>query len=112
MTLSDRIRRRLSEEMTARHISQRGLADRLTLLTRWKWNQPKVGKILNGSIELKADDLEVMAQAIGISLVEVVRDQGKEFFAELTPTEVRILNRLRQRGPEYINAVLTLLLLK
>ncbi len=109
MTTSERIRLRLREEMQARHISQRGLADRLTRATRANWRQAKVGKILGGQIELKVDDLDAIATCVGISLVEAVRDRGLEFFAEMTPTEVRILERMRQHGPAYVAALMTLL---
>lgn len=83
--------------MHSRGISQRELADVLTRETREQWTQSRVGKVLTGRVELQLNVLAVMAEAVGISLTEVVRDRGLEFYAELTPTEVRLLDWLRKR---------------
>lgn len=95
MTVSDRIRARLRDALADRKLSQRAISDRLQKFTGETWSQPRVGKILNGRVELKIEDLALLAGLAGISLVELVREQGREFVADLTPTELRIVNALR-----------------
>lgn len=100
---------RIREEMEERGISQRDLADMLNRRDRQiVWTQSKVGKVLAGRVKARVDDVELMADVIGLRLSEVVRDRGLEFYAEMTPTEVRILERLRQR-PQMLDAVRILL---
>ena len=94
-----RIRQRLKEEIKARGITQTDLGDALSKLTREFWSQSKVGKVLNGHVGLQLDDLAAICEVIGISLAEAVRDRGLEFYAELTPSEVRIIEELRKDPP-------------
>lgn len=105
MTPAERAVLRIREEMTARNISQRDLADRLNC------SQGRIAKMLNGHVELRLNDAEELAQAVGLTLVEVIRDRGLEFYAEMTPTEVRMLERLRQR-PSAMQGVLYILELR
>lgn len=105
MNVSERAMMRIREEMTERKLSQRDLAQLL------RCSQGRVAKMLNGGVHLRLSDLAILAEAVGIPLVEAVRDRGLEFFAELTPTEVRILERLRRR-PEVIPALGVILGLK
>lgn len=109
MTTSDRVRKRLRDEIEARGISQRAIADKLTGLTGEIWTQSKVGKVLTGYVELKIDDADHIANASGITLTEAVRDRGLEFYAELTPSEMRVIELLRRRGPLFLTALLTIL---
>lgn len=102
MTASARALLRIREEMQERHVSQRDLADLM------KCSQGRIAKILGGGVNLRLDDLEVLALAVGVSLVEAVRDRGMEFHAEMTPTELRLLERIRQR-PEAQSALMILL---
>lgn len=106
--MSARARRRIRDELDARGISQRDLADLLTRATNENWRQARIGKVLTGAVELKVDDAAVIASVIGLTLTEVVRDRGLEFYAEMTPTELRILERIRQR-PHILSALLVLL---
>jgi transcriptional regulator with XRE-family HTH domain len=76
--------------MARKHLSQRDLAGILD------WSQSRISKNLNARIELGLDDLGAMCFGVGISLTEAVRDHGLEFCAEMTPTELRILERIRQ----------------
>lgn len=108
MTAADRTRRRLKEELDARGISQRDLADILSRRDTEIWTQSKLGKILNGRVELKVEDVDLIARAAGINLTEAVRDRGMEFCAEMTPSELRVLERLRQR-PDFLEGVMMLL---
>lgn len=96
-TASARVRGRLRDELTERGMSQRDLAEKLTHETGESWTQSRVGKVLNGDVELKIDDVEVISKALGIFLSEAVRDRGLEFYAELTPTEMRMFTIYKQR---------------
>lgn len=108
MTAADRTRRRLKEELDARKISQRDLADLLSRRDTQVWTQSKIGKILNGRVELKIEDADLIARTAGITLTEAVRDRGLEFCAELTPSELRVLERIRQR-PDFLQGIMILL---
>lgn len=102
MTVADRALLRIREEMTTRQLTQRDMAERL------KCSQGRIAKLLNGHTELRLNDIAELAQSVGLSLVEVIRDRGLEFFAELTPTEVRILELLRL-NPHTLQGVMVLL---
>lgn len=99
MTAAERAVLRIREEMAERKISQRDLAETLSC------SQGRIAKILNGGVRLTVNDLDTLAKAVGLYLTEVVRDRGLEFSAELTPTELRVLERLRRR-PNVLHAVL------
>lgn len=102
MTAAKRALLRVREEMTERKISQRDLAETM------RCSQGRIAKILNGGVNLRVDDLDTLARAVGISLTEAVRDRGMEFQAEMTPTELRVLERLRRR-PGVLQAIMTML---
>jgi transcriptional regulator with XRE-family HTH domain len=102
MTVADRAVLRIREEMAERKVSQRELADRL------ECSQGRVAKLLNGGVQLRVNDMALLATAVGITPVEALRDRGLEFFAELTPSEVRILERLRRRPNALQGALLML----
>lgn len=89
-TMSEQVRMRLREEMQLRNLNQSDIAGMLA------WTQSRVSKILNGKIQLGLDELAAICFALGISIVEVVRDHGLQFCAEMTPSEMRFLERLRQ----------------
>lgn len=103
---SVRARARIRAEMEKRHLSQRDVANLLG------WTQSRVSKNLNARIELGVDDLESLCFAVGISLTESVRDHGLEFCAEMTPTELRILENLRGLPAPERDAIATLLRVK
>jgi transcriptional regulator with XRE-family HTH domain len=88
-TISDRIRVRLEEEMRKRNLSQTDVAGFL------KWTQPRVSKILHGKVELGVEELAALCFAIGVPPTEMIRDRGMEFCAEMTPTELRVLEMFR-----------------
>lgn len=73
------------------------------------WNQSRVNHTLTGRIEMTIAHLEGYAFALGISPAELVRDRGMEFYAEMTPTEFRLLERFRSLTPDQQHAVLTVL---
>jgi transcriptional regulator with XRE-family HTH domain len=100
---SEDVRRRLREEMARLKMSQRDVAGLLN------WSQSKVAHQLTGRVEMSVDDLAAFCFALNLSVAEAVRDQGLEFVAELTPTELRLLERIRQLTPPEVDAVMTLL---
>jgi transcriptional regulator with XRE-family HTH domain len=100
--LSEDVRLRLREEMGRQKVSQRDVAGLLD------WSQSKVAHVLTGRVELNVDDLAAFCFALRLSVVEAVRDQGLEFVADLTPTELRFLERIRQVPPPVLDAVKTL----
>ena len=102
-TPSSKVRERLLSEMKARELSQTDIAGLLG------WSQPRVSKVLHGRVELNVDDLAQLCFAVGISMTEAVRDQGMEFCAEMTPTEFRTFERMRQLHPTVLDAIMTLL---
>jgi len=102
-SFAEQVRLRLREEMTRKKLSQRDIAG----LTGW--SQSKVAHQLTAHTEIKLDDLAAFCFAVGLSVTEVVRDHGLEFCAEMTPTELRILERVRQLEPPVLDAILTLL---
>jgi transcriptional regulator with XRE-family HTH domain len=102
-SLSQRVRQRIREEMTKQRLSQRDVSGLL------KWSQSRVAKLLTGRVELGVDDLGALAFAVGISPTEAVRDRGLEFCAELTPTELRMLEHLRLLPPEQRDAFFSIL---
>jgi transcriptional regulator with XRE-family HTH domain len=89
-TLTERARRRIRDEMTRLHLSQRDVAGICA------WSQSRVSKLLNGRVEMGLEDLAGLCFAVSLKPTEVVRDQGLEFCAELTPIELRFLEHLRQ----------------
>ena len=100
MKAAERIRLRLREELDARDISQRDLADALSRKGLEIWTQSRVGKILTGRVALCVDDVEAFANALGLDLVEVVRDRGREFCADLTPSQMKLITIVRDNGLE------------
>ncbi len=101
--LSERVRTRIREEMKRQKMSQRDIAGLL------QWSQSRVAHILTGRVEIGVDDLAAFAFALGLSMPEVVRDRGMEFVAEMTPTELRLYERLRALGPDTQSAIMKLL---
>ena len=101
-TAADRARARIREEMARRNLSQRDIAARL------KWNESRVSKLMSGRTDLTVNDLEGLCSAIGLAMTEVVRDHGFEFCAEMTPTELRFLERYRQITAQERDALMTL----
>lgn len=93
--LEEQVRSRVRDEMTRRHLSQRDLSGILGGAAAG-WSQSRVAKILTGRVLMGVADMEALCFAVGLSVVEAVRDHGLEFLAEMTPTELRTLERIRQ----------------
>jgi transcriptional regulator with XRE-family HTH domain len=90
---TDRALARIQQAMKEHRISQRALAERLDC------SQGRVAKILKGRIRLTVDDLETIAALVQLPLVETIRNRGVEFFAELTPSELKMLEAVRESPP-------------
>jgi predicted XRE-type DNA-binding protein len=88
--LSEQVRLRLREEMSKQDMSQRDIAGILA------WPQSRVAHLLTGRVEMSVDDLAEFGQAVSLAPTELVRDRGMEFCAEMSPSEMRFLERLRQ----------------
>lgn len=105
MTAAARALLRIREEMAVRNITQDDLAAALNC------SQGRIAKILKGGTNLRVNDLDAIAQRCGIALSEAVRDRGLEFYAEMTPTELRLLEMMRQR-PGLLQGVMMILRLQ
>ena len=103
MRLSQRVRERLRDEKQRRHLSEREMAELI------QWSQSKVAQKLGGRTPITLDELEALCFALNLSPAEAVRDRGLEFYAEMTPTELRVLERIRQLPPSIFEAVLTII---
>jgi transcriptional regulator with XRE-family HTH domain len=93
--LEEQVRLRIREEMTRKNLSQRDLSGILGGPGKG-WSQSRVGKLLTGRVLMGVADMESLCFAVGLSVVEAVRDHGLEFLAEMTPTELRTLERIKQ----------------
>lgn len=102
-TMNDRVRDRLKEEAQKRKLSQRDLAGFL------QWTLSKVSKKLNGYTMIDLNELEALCFAVGITPTEAVRDRGLEFCAEMTPTELRVLEQIRKLSKPTFDAYLQVL---
>lgn len=107
-SVAERVRLRLREEMTRRTLSQRDVSDLLGGAERG-WSQSRVAKILAGRVEFGIDEAAALAFALDLSLVEVVRDPGLEFCAEMQPSELRLLDKIRKLPPATWEALMTIL---
>ena len=101
--LSEDVRLRLRDEMTRLKLSKRDVAGLLG------WSQSKVAHILTGHVVLSVDDLADFCFALGLRVTEAVRDRGLQFCAEMTPSEFRTLEKIRQLPPNVLDSVMTLL---
>lgn len=100
--LSEQVRLRIREEMERKDMSQRDVAGILD------WSQSRVAHLLTGRVEMCVDDVQGFAFALGFLPTELVRDRGLEFCAEMTPTEFRLFERIRQLTPDQRQALMTI----
>jgi len=91
--LNTRARERLRDEKAKRKLSENDIAGML------QWTQSRVAQKLSGRTDITLNELEALCFALSLSPTEAVRDRGLEFVAEMTPTELRTLERLRQMAP-------------
>ena len=95
MRPSDPIRLRLRELLDARGVSQTQVCQRLTAKTGELWRMSRLSKLLNGHIVFCVDDLVLIAQVADVSLVDLFREPGREFVADMTPTELKMIHAFR-----------------
>lgn len=107
-TLSERARMRLRDELYARRIMQRDACAHLERATGETWSQSRLSKTLNGEVGLLVDIAAALADMAGITLVDIVREPGRELVADLTPSEMQLLQAVRSR-PQLLPALLQLL---
>lgn len=108
MNPADPIRLRLRDTLHARKISQQKLCELLTERTGETWHIQRMSKLMNGRLNLRVEDLVLICKAAGISLVEIVREPGREFVSDVTPSELRLLEAIRDH-PQLVPAILQLL---
>lgn len=97
--VADRIRRWLD---TA-GLNQRDFAQDIGKSQVW------LQKVLAGENHVRLRDVDTVAHAMRTTASELVRDLGEQrYMLELTPTEVRIIEKLRRR-PEFMKATAALL---
>jgi transcriptional regulator with XRE-family HTH domain len=102
-TRAEIARERIKVDMARQGVSGRKLADLLG------WSQSKFAHTLTGYVQLTVDDLAAIAEALGVPLVEFVREPRLELVADMTPTEVRLHQRIRTLPEAERAAVMTLL---
>lgn len=88
--LAERARRRVREELDRLGVTQRDICGQL------KWSQAKVAQKLTGRTPWTLDELDSLCFIAGIPATEAVRDRGLEFCAEMTPSEMRLLEVWRK----------------
>jgi transcriptional regulator with XRE-family HTH domain len=102
-SLNDRVRQRLKDEKIARKLSERDIAGLI------QWTQSKVAQKFSGRTPITLDELDALCFALSILPSEAVRDRGLEFSAEMTPTELRVLENFRHETDAMRDAVATIL---
>lgn len=100
--LPDRVIERLKDEKAAKDFSERDLAGML------QWSQSKVAQKLSGRTPITLEELEALCVTLGLAPTEAVRDRGVEFCAELTPLELRMIERLRRLPAHQKEALMTI----
>lgn len=90
VALNERVRQRLRDEKARRGLSERDIAGMVG------WSQSRVAYKLNGRTAISLDELDALCFGLGIQPSEAVRDRGLEFCAEMTPTELRLLEQIRR----------------
>lgn len=101
--INERVRERIRSEMARRDLSQQSLAELL------QWTQSRVAQKLTGRTPITLEELEGFGIVLGLSVVELVRDHGLEFCAEMTPLELRFHQRLKQLPVSVRDALLLLI---
>lgn len=107
VSAAERVRQKVIALMDERGYSQREMARRL------ERSQPWVAKVIRGPLkagqDVRLEDLDDVALALGVTAVELVRDHGLEFVANLTPSEMRMLQQIRKLPAHVIEAVRVLI---
>lgn len=102
-TLNDRVRERLRVEKDRLEMTELDIAGIVG------WGQSKVAQKLRGRTPITLNELESLCFAFSLAPSEAVRDHGMEFVAEMTPTELRIHERIRKLSADQRQAIMTIL---
>jgi transcriptional regulator with XRE-family HTH domain len=95
---AERVRLALERWLDTTKLTQRQFAKDLNK------SQPWLDKVLQGVNHVRLEDLDDIAAALRTSAAELVRTDDERYRLELTPTEVRLIERIRHR-PGLIDAV-------
>lgn len=79
------------------------------LASLMKCSQSRISKILTADATLDVDTLAALCFHVGLPVTEVLRDRGMEFFAEMTPSEMRVLEAFRAATPTMRSGVMQVL---
>lgn len=88
--MNARVVERFREEIAKRKLSYDDVAGFL------QWSHSKVAKKFTQRTMIDLDEFEALCFALGLAPTEAVRDRGLEFVAEMTPTELRLLELIRK----------------
>lgn len=91
MNPAERVRERIRHWMDTTKIGQREFASDLDKSQVW------LQKVLSGENDVRLKHLDDVARALRTTAAELVRGEEDRYQFELTPTEVRILERMRHR---------------
>lgn len=111
MDTAARVRRRLNE-ILAEHRGDKNWTQNAVSERIEGRNQSWVSKVCkgkdNGGIDVRLEDLDVLAEALQTTAVELVRDSERyELVADLRPHEMQLLRQFRRLGDAARDAVLT-----
>jgi transcriptional regulator with XRE-family HTH domain len=99
---AERVRDALTRWLDTTKLTQRQLAKGLDR------SQPWLDKVLQGKNDVRLADLDVVANTLRTTASELVRAEDDRYQMELSPTELRVIERLRHR-PELMEAIAILL---
>lgn len=101
VSAADRVRERMRDWMETTGLDQRTFAEALGKSQVW------LQKVLKGENHVRLRDLDQVAHAMRTSAAELVRDESARYTLECSPSEVRLVERLRHH-PEVYQAVTTI----
>ena len=96
---AERVRGRIKRWMETAQLGQRELATDIGKSQVW------LQKVLTGENSVRLRDLDAVAHALRTTAAELVRDDADERYTlDLSPTEVRVIEKLRRR-PEILDGI-------
>ena len=90
-TPPERVRLAILRWLDTTKLTQRQLAETMHRSQAW------LDKVLQGKNDVRLEDLDVVARALRTTAPELVRAEEERYQMELSPTEVRVIERLRHR---------------
>lgn len=101
-TPAERVRDRMEHWLMVTNLGQRDFA------AKFRKSQIWLQKVIAGKNHVRLRDLDRIADAMHTTASELVRADEDRYQMELSPTEARIIERLRFR-PDMFEAIVTLL---